>query len=225
MIKRFPALTKRGIGVVLRPWLWSFRPLRKKDLALDPIIEFGKWFKRAKRCFWLEFPDAMCLSTVNQEGCAEGRMVLLKSFDHKGFVFYTNSLSVKGKSLETKPYAALTFYWEALQRQVRIQGPVEKVTAKESDDYFRTRWRTSQIGAWASKQSEVLECREILEDRVREFRQKFKGQIIPRPAHWLGYRVIPEKIEFWKLRPNRLHDRFLYTRQKDGGWKLERLYP
>jgi len=186
---------------------------------------FDAWYRRAKRCFWLEFPDSMCLSTLDQDGFPDGRMVLLKAYDRRGFVFYTNGLSRKGRSLARLPRAGLTFYWEALQRQVRIQGGVESVSDAESDAYFSSRLRRSQIGAWASLQSQELESRKILEGRVKEFALRFRGQAVPRPPHWHGYRVVPHRIEFWRLRLNRLHDRFLYLKQPDGSWEIARLYP
>ena len=219
------SLLKKGFLIAVRPWLWTFRPLDEAGLDDDPIVEFAKWYALAKRCFWLAFPEAMSLSTVDAGGCPEGRLVLLKGYDRLGFVFYTNTLSQKGRALQARPKAALTFYWESLQRQIRIQGDVTPVSDKEADEYFATRWRLSQLGAWASKQSEPVASRAVLENRLREFKAKFTGGPVPRPPHWSGYRVVPQRVEFWKLRPNRLHDRFLYTRSSDGGWKRDRLYP
>ena len=201
------------------------RPLSEKDFLEDPVNEFRKWYRLAGRCFWLEFPDAMCLSTMDEDGLPDGRMVLLKSFDERGFVFFTNFNSRKGRSLKAFPRAALTFYWENLQRQVRIQGDVEEVSAAEADAYFSTRLRTSQLGAWASRQSESLAGRKVLLDRLAEYKARFAGQPVPRPDYWSGFRVRPARVEFWKLRFNRLHDRFVYTRKPEGGWKFERLYP
>ncbi len=207
------------------PWVIFARPLTELDLAPEPMAQFARWFERAQRCFWLQFPDAMCLSTIDLEGYPEGRMVLLKEFDKNGFIFYTNHNSRKGRSLMANPRAALSFYWDALQLQVRIQGDVEPVQGAEADAYFASRPRTSQIGAWASLQSDKLESRAVLEGRIGEFEEKFKGQAVPRPEHWHGFRIKPRRCEFWKLRPSRLHDRFVYSLREDGGWDITRLYP
>ena len=219
------SLIKNGFLMLMRPWLWTVRPLCERDLDADPFAQFGLWFRRARRSLSLEFPDAMCLSTVRPDGFPDGRLVLLKDFDHSGFVFYTNTLSSKGQSLAKLPKAALTMYWEPLQRQVRIRGAVESVTAAEADAYFASRPRSSQIGAWASLQSEPLHERTELEKRVSEYRQRFKGQPVPRPPHWSGYRLKPHEIEFWQLRASRLHDRFLYTKTEQEQWQIRRLYP
>lgn len=213
------------ICLLLKPWVILSRGLHREDLLPDPIQQFELWYKHIRRLFWLEFPDAMCLSTLSDDGLPDGRMVLLKHVDAGGFVFYTNSNSCKGRALAQHPKAALTFYWDSLQRQVRVQGKVVEVSEAESDQYFKTRPRRSQLGAWASAQSEVLISRSELDRRVAEFDTKFKGQLVPRPPYWKGYRVVPFRIEFWKLRLNRLHDRFVYTRQADSNWKIERLYP
>ncbi|NLF25355.1 MAG: pyridoxamine 5'-phosphate oxidase [Deltaproteobacteria bacterium] len=211
--------------MLTRPWLWSVRPLCEQDLNPDPFAQFERWFRRARRSLSLEFPEAMCLSTVRPDGFPDGRLVLLKGFDHNGFVFYTNTLSSKGRSLAEQPKAALTMYWEPLQRQVRIRGTVQTVTADEADAYFASRHRSSCIGAWASLQSEPLRERAELEKRVLEFKQRFKGQPVPRPPHWSGYRLKPDEIEFWQLRASRLHDRFVYTKNEQEKWQIQRLYP
>lgn len=208
-----------------RPWLWDFSTISRRSLSDDPIVEFARWFRRARRSLWLEFPEAMCLSTLGSSGYPDGRFVLLKDFGPEGFVFYTNTLSEKGQALKTLPKASLAFYWEPLHRQVRIQGDIVRVSDKEADRYFASRPRVSQIGAWASLQSQALDCRSTLDKRVEEFKARFRGSQVPRPQHWHGYRVVPVRMEFWKLRANRLHDRFVYTRQEDGSWKLGRLYP
>ena len=219
------SLLKNFWLMLFRPWLWTVRPLRAEALCSDPIAQFCAWFKRAQRCLSLEFPEAMCLSTVAPDGFPEGRMVLLKDFNQDGFVFYTNTLSRKGRSLAVTPKAALTMYWEPFQRQVRIMGVVEPVTAAEADAYFASRLRGSRIGAWASRQSEPLSNRAELEKRVRAYKEQFKGGAVPRPPHWNGYRLRPLQIEFWQLRANRLHDRFLYTKDGSGLWQKQRLYP
>jgi pyridoxamine 5'-phosphate oxidase len=225
MKKISPSWLHRAAIPLSRPWLWRLQPLHKKDLDCDPFVEFGKWYARACRCWRLEWPEAVCVSTIDNQGFPEGRMVLLKDFDHSGFVFYTNTLSAKGQALAACPKAALTFYWEPLQHQIRIQGEVTPVTAAEADEYFASRIRLSQIGAWASLQTQVCPSREVFENRVREITRKFGGQAVPRPPHWSGYRVVPRLFEFWSLRPARLHDRFRYKQSSDGNWKLDRLYP
>jgi pyridoxamine 5'-phosphate oxidase len=199
--------------------------LAESDLQKDPISQFQIWFDEARQCSEIKLPEAMCLSTVSPQGFPEGRMVLLKDFNSRGFVFYTNFESPKAKSLEDCPKAALTFYWEKLRRQVRIQGTVQKVNDAESDAYFQSRPRESQIGAWASRQSEVLSGRKALDEKFKEYRKKFEGREIPCPSFWGGFRVVPKSIEFWQERSSRLHDRFLYTRQAGGGWKIVRLSP
>ncbi|HQH26268.1 MAG TPA: pyridoxamine 5'-phosphate oxidase [Oligoflexia bacterium] len=220
------SLIKRAAVSLFHPWLWRIRPLRRSALCANPFLQFEKWFRAANRCFWLVFPEAMHLATIDEQGFPDGRFVLLKSFDERGFVFYTNSNSAKGRALKLRPHGALTFYWEALQRQVRVQGVVSPVSAEEADAYFASRPRASQIGAWASQQSEPLESRAVLERCTAEFKTKFAGRKIPRPPHWSGYRLRPEKFEFWQIRPNRLHDRFCYTKnQSDDGWKIVRLNP
>ena len=216
---------KKGLLILLRPGSWSLTRLKRKNFDPDPIIEFGKWYRKAARSFWITWPEAMCLATADQSGQPTSRLVLLKEFDQRGFVFYTNLKSRKGETLEANPRAAATFYWESLQRQVRIEGFVERVSSEESDDYFSTRARLSQLGAWASIQSQPLTNRLLLERRLADVKRRFAGKQVPRPAHWGGLRLIPETVEFWKLRPNRLHDRFLYQKTSAGQWQISRLYP
>jgi pyridoxamine 5'-phosphate oxidase len=168
----------------------------------------------------------MTLATVDRDGTPNARMVLLKGFDERGFVFYTNLDSVKGRELSIAPKAALTFYWKTLQRQVRLRGSVERVTAAEADDYFASRSRMAQIGAWASKQSAPLESRMAFEKAVAFYTAKFGIAAVPRPPHWSGFRVVPQEIEFWQERPFRLHDRIAFTRPSPtASWRKERLYP
>jgi pyridoxamine 5'-phosphate oxidase len=190
----------------------------------NPFVQFGQWFKAAQQNKAIEDPTAMCLSTVDLKGFPDGRMVLLKEFDEKGFVFYTNLHSVKGQSLKKTPRAALTFYWAPLKRQVRIQGKAVLVSDAEADAYWKTRARLSQLGAWASKQSEALSSRAILVKDVARLALRYGVGAIPRPAHWTGVRVVPHKIEFWEAGVNRLHDRLLFTKKSDR-WKIVRLYP
>jgi len=187
------------------------------------MAQFNAWFREARDSNAIEMPEAMCLSTIDKAGFPDARMVLLKGFDASGFVFYTNTRSVKGRQLAVRDKAALTFYWGPLERQVRIQGIAAPVSDAEADAYFQTRARDSRIGAWASDQSAPLKNRKTLDDRFASYVRKFEGKEVPRPPHWAGYRIKPTKFEFWQGRPNRLHDRFLYVQAK--GWKITRLYP
>jgi len=201
------------------------RTLEKHDLAPDPVDQFERWFQKAMGESGLAHPEAMCLSTLDRDGWPDGRIVLLKSVDHRGFVFYTNLQSRKGRELERTPRAALTFHWDALQQQVRVVGAVEPVSEAEADEYFASRPRGSQIGAWASRQSRPLNSREELEEAFAELDERYGENPVPRPSFWSGYRVVHHQVEFWQGRQDRLHDRFLYRRSADGGWLTERLYP
>lgn len=201
------------------------KPLSREALATDPIGIFTDWLEDARARSDMEYPNAACLSTLSPEGWPDGRIVLLKGVDGEGFVFYTNYRSAKGKALGEHPRAAMTFYWHDLDRQVRIRGEVERVSAQESDDYFRIRPRGSQIGAWASLQSEPVRSRDDLESRAAEIEERYSGEDIPRPPHWGGYRLRPTEIEFWQGAPNRLHDRLLYRRGAHGSWEAQRLDP
>ena len=188
----------------------------------DPLQLFGDWFADAENSGLL-LPEAMTLATATDKGRPSARMVLLKDYDEDGFVFYTNYSSRKAAELEGNPYAALLFHWSELQRQVRIEGPVSRVTEEESREYFESRHRGSRIGAWASRQSEVLPERVELEQRVRDYEQKFSSDV-PLPSFWGGYRLKPETIEFWQGRVSRLHDRVCFERRGEG-WKAYRMYP
>lgn len=190
----------------------------------DPIELFRAWLSDAGKSE-LNDPNAMSLATVDSEGMPSVRMVLLKSFDEHGFVFYTNLASRKGRELAANPKAALCFHWKSLLRQVRVQGHVEPVSTAEADAYFASRERDKRIGAWASRQSEVMEGRWELEKRVAAYALKFGLGAIPRPDFWSGFRVIPERIEFWKAHPFRLHERIVCTPDGAGGWRKETLYP
>ncbi len=193
--------------------------------ANEPFRLFAAWFDEARRAEPIN-PDAMALATIDADGLPNARMVLLKGFDQRGFVFYTNLDSVKGHELAGAPKAALTFYWKSLQRQVRVRGDVETVSAQEADAYFATRSRMAQIGAWASKQSEALESRLAFEKAVARYTAKFNMGAVPRPPHWSGYRVRPREIEFWHERPFRLHDRIAFRRaDPTAPWSKTRLYP
>jgi pyridoxamine 5'-phosphate oxidase len=192
----------------------------------DPIERFRSVYALAEKIDRAIVPDpnAMALGTVEESGQPSVRIVLLKAFDERGFVFYTNYEGRKGRELLALPKAALCFYWATIDTQVRVEGTVTKVAAEEADAYFATRARLSQIGAWASRQSEPLESPSVLDDRVRKYEREFEGRDVPRPPFWSGFRVVPERIEFWKAKPNRLHERHLYARTSNG-WKVETLYP
>lgn len=191
----------------------------------DPLALFEAWFAEAKTAE-LNDPEAMALATVDATGLPDVRVVLMKGADERGFVFYTNEQSAKGSELAANPKAALVMHWKSIRRQVRVRGPVERVSATEADAYFASRSRPSQIGAWASDQSRPLDRRETFEARVAEVEQRFDGGEVTRPPHWGGYRIIPVQIEFWMDRPYRLHDRVRFTRDAPGSaWSKTRLFP
>lgn len=191
----------------------------------DPVAVFLKWFEMAEKQE-INDPGAMCLATASADGKPSARMVLLKGVDERGFKFHTNSNSQKGHEINANQHVALCFHWKSLRKQVRIEGTISEAGAKEADRYFADRPRARQIGAWASDQSAPLESREFLEEQIQGFEEKFIGKAVPRPAYWRGYIVYPEKIEFWYDNPDRLHDRFVFTRDKDGEWvEPVRLYP
>jgi pyridoxamine 5'-phosphate oxidase len=189
----------------------------------DPIAKFSELYSEAGRRGTAE-PEAMVLSTADENGRPSARYVLLKDADQRGFVFFTNLESRKARDLAANRHAALCFYWPAVDTQVRVEGPVEPVSDREADDYFATRPRDSQIGAWASTQSAPLDSRESLDRRIQGVRERFEGRAVPRPPFWSGYRVVPASIEFWTRYPARLHDRTLFTRT-DGRWVRTLLYP
>ncbi|MGV2830110.1 pyridoxamine 5'-phosphate oxidase [Myxosarcina sp. GI1(2024)] len=204
---------------------YTLAGLEVTDVASDPIRQFAVWFQQALNAKIRE-PNAMTLATATPDGKPTARIVLLKGFSARGFVFYTNYQSVKAKQLTANPYAALVFLWDKLERQIRIEGEVEKLTAKESDDYFYSRPRASQLGALASNQSEIIANRQVLDENLAALTAKYADATeIPRPSNWGGFRVIPNQIEFWQGRPNRLHDRLLYSRQANGNWRIDRLSP
>jgi len=189
----------------------------------DPLVLFGTWYAAAERA-GLFLPEAMTLATATPDGAPAARLVLLKGVDARGFAFFTNYDSRKGRELAANPRAALVFHWPILERQVRIEGSVERLSPEESTGYFQTRPRGARIGAWASRQSDALPNRDKLERRVEEMNARYPGDDVPRPPFWGGYRVVPERIEFWQGRLNRLHDRLLFARRGDG-WEAVRLYP
>jgi pyridoxamine 5'-phosphate oxidase len=196
--------------------------LAESEADPDPMRQFERWFEDALRAR-LPLPNSMTLATVSAAGTPAARAVLLKGIERGGFVFHTNYLSRKGRELEARAAACLVFLWSELERQVRIEGGVERVSPQDSDDYFATRPLGARLSAWASEQSEPVPSREMLEKSMEEARRRY-GERPPRPPHWGGYRVLPQAIEFWQGRADRLHDRLLYTRD-GGGWRIERLAP
>ena len=198
--------------------------LNKSDLELDPIKQFLKWYDAYTET-GVKDPNAFTLSTVSNEGQPSARVLLLKGVDKGGFEFYTNYESDKGQEMASNPKVALSFFWSNLERQVRVEGVVEKLSEKESTAYFKSRPHGSQVGAWVSPQSAVIESREFLEKRAEEFEAKYPNDV-PKPPHWGGYRVMPKKIEFWQGRSSRLHDRFAFVLEEGGEeWRLMRLAP
>ncbi|MGB0713743.1 MAG: pyridoxamine 5'-phosphate oxidase [Gammaproteobacteria bacterium] len=203
---------------------YVYAGLSRSELDEDPFAQFEKWFQQASDAK-VEQPNAMSLATAGGDGMPSLRTVLLKYFDRQGFVFYTNYGSHKARDLEANPQAALLFPWLELDRQVKIQGPVEKISAAESLKYFTSRPRGSQIGAWCSHQSRVVSSRSMLEAKFQEVKERFGDGAIPLPSFWGGYRVVPRMIEFWQGRENRLHDRFRFDLAADGDWNIRRLAP
>lgn len=193
------------------------------EVSDDPVIQFMKWFDNAINSVIME-PNAMNLATINN-GKVSSRIVLLKGVEEGAFLFYTNYESEKGQQIAQNANVALNFFWPELERQIRIEGKAEKVAAEISDKYFKSRPRGSQIGAWVSPQSQKIGSRTILEQRLAEIEKKFEGKEVERPAHWGGYAVQPERIEFWQGRSSRLHDRLSYSKTESGEWKIERLAP
>ena len=198
--------------------------LDEAHVSPDPVVEFDRWFSQAQEAKALE-PNAMTLATATRAGAPSARIVLLKGYDERGFMFFTDYRSQKGTELEQNPQASLVFFWPELERQVRITGTVERTSAQESEAYFRSRPRGSRLGAWVSHQSRVIPSRAQLESGLREVEERFPTDDVPLPPHWGGYRLRPEKVEFWQGREDRLHDRIRYMRKKNGGWQVERLSP
>ena len=214
---------KSGIKSVVTLGQGVTQGLPEASAERDPITLFAEWLEQAKESGIL-LPESASLATANRDGVPSSRMVLLKSFAADGFVFFTNYESRKAREMDENPKASLLLHWVVLQRQIRVEGSVERLSAEASAAYFRTRDRGSQIGAWVSRQSEELEDRSVLKRREKEIEQRFEGQDVPSPPFWGGYRLIPECIEFWQGRLNRLHDRLLFTRV-EAGWAAQRLYP
>ncbi len=198
--------------------------LREVDMDPDPVIQFRKWYEDAFGSNSIQ-PDAMTVASATKEGNPSARMMLLKDVDGDGFVFFTNQESRKGGEFSRNAQVAIVFWWPALERQVRVEGIVEKVSDNEADSYFKTRPRGSRLAAWASHQSQVISSRKTLDDRFRELKALYKGRDVPRPPYWVGYRLRHSAIEFWQGRPNRLHDRLRYRQVESGDWILERLSP
>jgi len=199
-------------------------PLLLENLDPDPIKQFGVWFDEAEQAE-LPMPNAMTLATANSHGRPSSRVVLLKEFDARGFVFFTNYDGRKAQELNQNPFASLVFYWLPLSRQIRVEGTVEVLEGRESDRYFASRPRGHQIEAHASQQSQAIKDRTFLDNQFKDIEMKFAGKVVPRPRNWGGYRVIPELLEFWQEGENRLHDRLRYRRSNDNSWVIKRLAP
>lgn len=203
---------------------YSHKALSEKDVDASPFVQFGKWWDEALQAE-IDEVNAMTVATASADGLPSARIMLLKGYDERGFVFFTNYESYKGQMLAENPKACLVFFWKELERQIRITGLIEKVSPAESDEYFHSRPEASRIGAWVSPQSRVIESRRWLDEKFNELVNKMEGTAIARPPHWGGYRVKPVVIEFWQGRPSRLHDRIQYTLEENGNWKIERLAP
>ena len=203
---------------------YKLKSLSEEDTAANAFEQFARWWSEARNSHLHEV-NAMTLATADKDGNPSARIVLLKGYDERGFIFFTNYKSAKGNELAANPKASLLFFWKELERQIRIDGSVEKVSAAESDVYYKSRPAGSRIGAWASPQSSVIENRKVIEDNFLKFEEQFGTENIPRPEYWGGYLVRPVKIEFWQGRSSRMHDRIQYTLQTNGNWKRERLAP
>lgn len=215
-------MTKSNLAAIRSDY--QKKSLSKREVSANPMDQFEHWFEEATSAEINE-PTAMNLSTVDKNGRPTARIVLLKGINDSAFQFYTNYDSQKAQDLARNPFAALTFFWPELERQIRIEGKVEKLSALTSENYFSSRPRESQIGAWASPQSQVIENRYMLEENVKNLKKKYDGKDVPRPQHWGGYQLVPDKLEFWQGRSSRLHDRIVYRLGPDNHWMIERLAP
>ena len=213
---------KKAIADIRKDYM--LQALLEADVDDNPFSQFSRWWDEAVTSAITEV-NAMTLATASKDGTPSARIVLLKGFSETGFIFFSNYQSHKGRELDENPRAALVFFWKELERQVRIEGRVEKIAAEESDVYYNSRPAGSRIGAWASPQSQPVQSREILENSFTKFSEQFKDELIERPAHWGGYNLIPEKLEFWQGRASRLHDRIQYVLQQNNEWKIQRLAP
>lgn len=203
---------------------YKLRSLSENEIDKNPLVQFDLWWQEAVNS-QIDEVNAMTLATANKDGIPSARIVLLKGYDENGFIFFTNYNSHKAKDINDNPHVSLVFFWKELERQVRISGSIEKIAEKESDDYFQSRPLISQLGAWASDQSSVIDSREALEEKFKTLEQYYADKEISRPPHWGGYRVIPSLIEFWQGRSGRLHDRIEYTLGKETDWIIKRLSP
>lgn len=203
---------------------YEYAELLESQVDKDPFEQFDKWFQDADEN-GIKYPNAFVLATSTPDGIPNARYLLLKDFSDKGFVFYTNEQSVKGAEIKNNPNAYMVFWWDVVERQVRISGKIENLSDSEADEYFASRPRGSQIGAWASRQSTVIDSRDILENSYKEYENKYDDSSVPRPTYWRGYRLVPNSIEFWQGRPDRLHDRLRYRLTDDHNWIIERLSP